>query len=254
MSKTIEVSDKIFGMDKRIFSLWLEPFALFLIMFMSIFMLIVPKINEGLARLNENKSVLKKTAQVNEKITYLQTIDQDQIQKDAQKLASGLLPEKSSYILLKVIQNTAQKLNYNIDDFSISMGDVKDEGEENMKTTSFDKIPIQVNLIGPVDNYLTLAKVLERSLPIMSISKYEMSSIANEVTTIKLAVNAYYMKEVTNFKLENISLADLTLSQAEADLLATIGEYNELDTKSIEGVGESGTFIKYDRVDPFFTP
>lgn len=254
MSKTIEVSDKIFGMDKRIFSLWLEPFALFLIMFMSIFMLIVPKINEGLTRLNENKSVLKKTSEVNEKISYLQTIDQDQIQKDAQKLASGLLPEKSSYILLKVIQNTAQKLNYNIDDFSISMGDVKEETGENIITTSFDKIPIKVNLIGPAENYLALARALERSLPIMSINEYGMSSKSGGVTTIKLAVNAYYMKEVTNFKLENISLADLTLSQAESDLLATISEYGELDVKSIEGVGESGTFVKYDRVDPFFTP
>lgn len=254
MSKTIEVSDKIFGMDKRIFSLWLEPFALFLVMFMSIFMLIIPKINEGLTRLNENKSVLKKVADVNEKITYLQTIDQDQIQKDAQKLASGLLPEKSSYLLLKVIQNTAQKLNYNIDDFSISMGDVKEETGENIKVTSFDKIPIQVNLIGPAENYLDLAKVLERSLPIMSINQFEMSSIKSGVTTIKLEVNAYYMKEITNFKIENISLADLTLSQAESDLLATISEYRELDVNSIESVGESGTFVKYDRVDPFFTP
>ena len=253
MSK-IEVSDKIFGMDRRIIYLWLEPLALFLMIFMSTFMIIVPKINEGLAKLNENKSVLKKTADVNEKINYLQTIDQEGIKKDAQKLASGLLPEKSSYLLLKVIQNTAQKLNYNIDDFSISMGDVKEETAENIKATSFDKILIQVNLIGPGENYLALAKALERSLPIMSINKYEMSSKSGEVTTIKLEVYAYYMKEVTNFKLENISLSDLTLSQAEADLLSTISEYTELDVKSIEGVGGSGAFVKYERVDPFFTP
>ena len=230
MSKTIEVSDKIFGIDKRIFSLWLEPFALFLVFFMSIFLVIVPKINEGMARLNENKSVLQKTAQVNEKINYLQTIDQETIKKNA------------------------QKLNYNIDDFSISMGDIKEEAAENIKEASFDKIPIEVNLIGPAENYLALAKALERSLPIMSINKYEMSSKTDGITTIKLAVYAYYMKEVTDFKLENISLADLTLSQAESDLLSTISEYSELDVKSIGGVGESGTFVKYERVDPFFTP
>lgn len=250
----VEVSDKLFGMDRRIFTLWLEPFALALLVFVTIFLIIVPKINEGIAKIKENKSVLTKTTEVNQKISYLQTVDQEEIQKNAQKLASGLLPEKSAYLLLKVIQNTAQKLNYNIDDFSISMGDVKEETGENNQASSFDKIPIQVNLIGPAENYLALAKALERSLPIMSINKYEMSSSSGEVTTIKLSVNAYYMKEVTNFKLENISLTDLTLSQAEADLLSTIGEYAELDVKSIEGVGESGTFVKYDRVDPFFTP
>ena len=88
----------------------------------------------------------------------------------------------------------------------------------------------------------------------MSINKYDMLSNTIGITTIKLAVNAYYMKEVTNFKLENITLSDLTLSQAESDLLSTISEYSELDVKSIEGVGESGTFVKYDRIDPFFTP
>lgn len=254
MSKMIETSDKIFGLDKRIFSLWLEPFALFLVMFVSIFLIIIPKINEGIAKLNENKLVIKKITEVNEKINYLQTMNQEEIQKNAQKLASGLLPEKSSYLLLKVIQTTAQKLNYNIDDFSISMGDVKDETAENIKTTSFDKIPIEVNLIGPPENYIALAKALERSLPIISINKYEMSSTTGGMATVSLKVDAYYMKEVTNFKLENISLSDLTLSQAEADLLSTISEYNELDLKSIESVGESGTFIKYDRTDPFFTP
>ena len=253
MSK-IEISDKIFGMDRRIFALWLEPLALALTVFMSTFLIIIPRINNGMDRLKENKSVLEKTTQVNEKISYLQTMDQEEIQKNAQKLAAGLLPEKSSYLLLKVIQNTASKLNYNIDDFSISMGDVKIETEGKTEASSFDKIPIQVNLVGPAENYLSLARALERSLPIMSINKYEMSSTTSEVTTIKLAINAYYMKEVTNVKLENISLADLTLSQAEADLLSTISEYNELDVNSINGVGESGTFVKYERVDPFFTP
>jgi len=250
----IDVSDKIFGMDRRIFSLWLEPFVLVLLIFVTTFLIIIPKINEGIAKLNENKSVLQKTTQVNEKIRYLQTTDQEGIKKNAQKLASGLLPEKSSYLLLKVIQNTAQKLNYNIDDFSISMGNVKEEDKTNNPSSSFDKIPIQVNLVGPAENYLALAKALERSLPIMSISKYEMSSTSGGVTTIKLSVYAYYMKEITNFKLENISLSDLTLSQAESDLLSTISEYTELDVKSIEGVGESGTFVKYNRVDPFSTP
>lgn len=253
MSK-VELSDKIFGMDRQIFALWLEPFALALMIFLSIFLIIVPKINEGIVRIKENKSVLTKTTEVNQKISYLQTVDQEEIQKNAQKLAAGLLPEKSAYLLLKVIQNTAQKLNYNIDDFSISMGDVKEEVAENKSSASFDKIPIQVNLIGPAENYLSLAKVLERSLPIMSINKYEMLSTGGGVTTIKLSVYAYYMKEVTNFKLENISLADLTLNQAEADLLSTISEYTELEVKSVEGVGESGTFVKYERVDPFFTP
>ena len=252
MRKT-EVSDKIFGMDKKIFFLWLEPFGLGLIILLSIFGVIVPKVNEVLNRLTERKLVSKKIVEVNQKINYLQTIDQEEIKNDAKKLASGLLPEKSSYLLLKVIQNAALPLNYNIDDFSISMGKVKDETDEIKNNSGFDKIPVDINLIGPGENYLKLANIIERSLPIMSINKFEVSSAKGDVSTIKLGVSAYYMKEITDLKLENLTLSDLTLSQDESDLLSTISEYSEMTVEST-GIGSSGDFIKYEREDPFFTP
>lgn len=243
--------EKIFGMDRRIFILWLEPLGLLMGLLLSVFLVIIPKVNEVLARVTEIKNVSKKTTEVNQKISYLQTMNQEEIRSNATKLASGLLPEKSAYLLLKVIKNAATTVNYNIEDFSISMGDVKAEDNEDKKNTSYDKIPIEINLIGPSENYLKLAKTIERSLPIMSINKFEMTSSRSGASTIKLSVSAYYLRDISDLKLEALTLADLTLSQAEANLLETIGEYSELE---VERIDDSGTFIKYQRDDPFFTP
>jgi hypothetical protein len=84
----------------------------------------------------------------------------------------------------------------------------------------------------------------------MSIDRFEMKS-KGDVATIKLSVLAYYLKDVTNLKLENLTLKDLTPSEAEVSLLSTLGEYKNM---AIGGEDKSsGEFIKYERNDPFFT-
>jgi len=247
MIKIHNLPDKIFGMNSRIFLLWLQPLALAIVIFMSVGLVIVPKINEIAEKVNEIKSVSNKTIEVKQKITYLQTMDQEEIKNNALKLASGLLPERNSYLLVKVIKDTATKANYNIDDFSISMEDLKDE-ETKKTNTNYDAIPVNITLIGPAGDYIALVKAIERSLPIMSINKFEMRS-QNEVASIKLNVSAYYLRDITDLKLESLTLADLTPSQEEANLLLTISEYQ---TMTVENNDVDGEFVKYERQDPFF--
>lgn len=247
MIKIRNLPDKIFGMDSRIFLLWLQPLVLAIVIFMSLGLVIVPKINEISAKVAEIKSVSNKTTEVKQKITYLQTVDQEEIKNNAIKLAAGLLPERNSYLLVKVIKDTAMKADYSIDDFSISIEDLKDE-ETKKNITEYDIIPVRITLVGPTANYISLVKAIERSLPIMSISKFDMKS-QGEVASIKLTVSAYYLRNITSLKLESLSLADLTPSQDEADLLSTISQYDTMSVGSSEAVGD---FVKYERQDPFF--
>jgi hypothetical protein len=170
---------------------------------------------------------------------------------NADKLSLGLLPEKSSYLLVRVVRNAAAEANYTIDDFSISMGDIKGVAPVKKDNTNYDKIPVEVTLVGPSGNYLSLVKSIERSLPIMSIDKLEMNSTLGDVSTVKLEVSAYYLRELTSVKLENLSLADLTPSQDEINLLSKISEYK---TMFLESNSETKTFRIYDRSDPFSTP
>lgn len=249
MIKINNLPDKIFGIDTRIIILWLQPLVLVLVILFSVLLVIVPKINQTSEKMTEVKRVAQKLTEVNEKRTYLQTVNQEETRINAIKLAAGLLPEKNSYLLVRIIRDIAAGSNFNIDDFSVSLGDIKnDEAEKD--NSDYDRIPVTVTLIGPADNYLSLVKGIERSLPIMSIEKFEMRS-SSGVAIIKLNVLAYYLKDISNLKLENLTLGDLTPSQDEATLLSTIGEFQTMTVESNSDIERE--FVNYGRQDPFST-
>lgn len=252
MTKGLNLPDKIFGVDSRIILIWLQPIGLVFILILSLITVIIPKINEVSGKMKEIKVTMGKVVEINQKRTYLQSVDQEEITNNANKLALALLPERNSYLLVRIIQDAVAQTGYNVDDFSISMGNVKNDDAKKSDNLSYDKIPVTVSLVGPVENYIALVRTIERSLPIMSIDSYEMRS-QNGVATIKLSVQAYYLRDISNLKLENLSLADLTPSSDESSLLTKISEYQNMSIGNGNNETE-GTFVKYERQDPFFTP
>ena len=251
MIKGLNLPDKIFGVDSRILLLWLQPLALLLVIIFSLLGVILPKIYEISEKIKEIKTVSQKTVEVNQKRTYLQTVDQGETLDNAKKLAEALLPERNSYLLVRIIRDAAAQNSYNVDDFSISMGDVKNE-EVKKDNNNYDKIPVSITLIGPSDNYIALVKTIERVLPIMSIDNFEMRSQAG-VATIKLNVLAYYLRDISSLKIENLTLGDLTPSQDEAILISTISEYQTMSVEGTINNSGEGDFIRYERQDPFST-
>lgn len=252
MTKGLNLPDKVFGIDSRIVLIWLQPIGLVFILILSLVTVIVPKINEVSGKIKEIKVTMGKIKEINQKRTYLQSVDQDEITSNANKFASALLPERNSYLLVRIIRDAASQSGYNVDDFSISMGNVKNNDVKKSDNSNYDRIPVTVSLVGPVENYIALVRTIERSLPIMSIDSYEMRS-QNGVATIKLSVQAYYLRDISNLKLENLNLSDLTPSSDESSLLTKISEYQNMSIGGASNEGE-GNYVKYERQDPFFTP
>lgn len=249
--------DKIFGFSTQLVLLWAKPISLGLLLIFSIILVIVPKIGEINGKFQEISSVTAKRKDVMQKINYLSSIDQEEIKSNADLLASGVLAEKSAYLLVNVVRNAASEVGYSVDDFNISLGEVKkqEKNEKNSsKTLGYDTIPVKMTVSGPQEKYLDLAKTIERSLPVISINNFEMNSGSSGGVTIKLNVSAYYLQESLGINPENLSLADLTPSQAEADLLSAIREYRPMTGQSSQQKEAEGSFIKYERSDPFFTP
>lgn len=242
--------EKLFGVNTDVLIIWAKPIGIIVLLLLSMIGIVWPKITEIQDKFSKVNSVRQKTSEVNQKRAYIQTVDQEELNNNATLLAAGLLPEKNAYLLIRVIKNVASDLGYGIDDFSVSLGDVKQDTSKNSGSKNYDKIPVTLTLIGPTDNYLALVKNLENSLPIMSIDDFEMQT-ASEVSSIKLLISAYFLREITNLKLENLSLSDLTPNQKELDLLSQIKNY-QLRTVSQSGTGS--TFTKYLRTDPFSTP
>ena len=247
--------DKLFGKDSRLILLWLEPLAVGLVVIMSFLGLILPKFQLVMEKNDQIKEIKIKTKEVNDKIAYLMTMNEEVIKEQSDKLSQGLLPQRSAYLLLGVSRQVADQLGFYIDDFVISMmGDVTDlEGEAKSVKSRFDKLPINITMIGPKDKYLSLVKSLERTLPIISINSVDMTSVAGDSGSAKVQLNmsAYYLPEMNKPNIDKLNIADLTPNKKELELMSQIEEYQSLDVEKIE---QGKTFTKYERSDPFFTP
>lgn len=250
MIKGINLPDKLFGRDTRLIVLWLEPMALGLVIFLSMALVIIPKINEVPQKMAQIKQTKAKITDVEQKTKYLQSIDQEDIKNNSFKLSMGLLPEKSNYLLVGVVRGAAADLGYAIDDFSLSMISSKTQSPKK-GSTNFDKLPVSVTLVGPTEKYIELVKAIERSLPIMSIEKIDMRASEGGISTVKLNVMAYYLPELSVTNPENLSLADLTPTQEEQALLSLIEEYKVM---TVQTTNKEATYTKYERQDPFFIP
>jgi len=251
MIKGINLPDKILGTDSRLVMLWLEPIALGIVILFSMILVIIPKINEIPQKLASIKTIKTKTTDVNQKSKYLQTMNHEDIKNNALKLSMGLLPEKSSYLLVGVIRRLAADVNYEIDDFSLSM--VSNKNLSIKKSgLNFEKLPVTVTLMGPSENYINLVKAIERSLPIISIDSIDMRTSLGGTAIVKLTVTAYYLPEIGSVNFENLSLTDLTPNEEELKLLSKIDSYKIM---AVEAITTSDTkYVKYERSDPFFIP
>lgn len=147
-SNFFKMPEKVFGISSSLIKLFFPPLAVFLFFLTSLGWLILPKI-ESLKYLNDSGEKIKMQIElINEKRDYLLSIDQAQLQQNADYLSSAVLPEKNSYLLLGVVRDITEKYDYRITSFSLSISDLK-EGSESLKVADKNiatKMPIILKL------------------------------------------------------------------------------------------------------------
>jgi hypothetical protein len=251
MSKLkVNLPDKIFGMDTNLLVVWVAPILVVTALLFTFFGVIFPKISEIEKIVGQVKNVKKSTTEVMNKRMYFLSVDQDELNSNASLLSSGVMPQKNSYLLVKIIKKVAESSGFQVSDFSVSMGDVKKQ-EVKQAIVDYEKVPVELTLSGPGEKYLELIKGLERSLPILSIDSFDLK-INGQVALIKVRVSAYFQPMTNKINIESLRLADMTLKVEETALLSKIKEYRAQGVESLEGVG--GQYKSYERSDPFFTP
>jgi hypothetical protein len=247
----IKVSNgKIFGMEPEMLQIFLVPTVVFFVILMVTLGIVFPKVTEiGEMRTNAIK-VTEETRKLAEKRDYLRSVDQQELQDNADFLASALLREKNAYYLVNVIRNIATKFGFQVDSFSVSLGKLTKEDEEKVtEKTMTSAIPVELVVVGPKDKYLELVGAIEKSLPILEIQNFDMKA-EGETAKIDLGVASFYVSAKNEIKATSLTLTDLTMSKEESDLLATIRSFETVGT--VTGI-ESGAkeFVKYDRPNPF---
>ena len=264
----MDMPDSIFGMDVGLIKVFAIPVLVGVGLLVTVGAVIVPKVGEIQDYNSKTAKLVKTRKDVEARKNYLLNINQDEILKNSEYLNMALLKNKDAYVLVTVIRSVVEKFGYSVDSFSISPGTVG--GEEvpasgASKTTSKTKktkvageqndlarIPVTLTLLGPKDKFMDLITEMESSLPILSIGKMDIKN-EGQLSTIKMSISSYFSTEKTDVKIASVSIADLTLSQKENELIESISKYSK-----IEGVNASDTglirkkdFTKYDRPNPF---
>lgn len=249
-----KLPDKVFGINTSLLELFIVPFLILIGFIVSLNLIIVPKFNE-LASLNKSISSINEQIDLtNQKINYLSSVDQQQIQNDADYLDSAVLQEKNSYFLVGIIRNVADKYGFSMTTFSISSLDIKSDEASTLKVANADvatKMPLSLTLSGPDDKRVELISALEKTLPILFVDSLDISS-AGGISTLEMTISSYYIAEKKDLVSGNLSLSDLIPTQEESDLLQTISSFDKVESGlSIFGSGSSGAFVKYERENPF---
>lgn len=250
MKVDTKIPETIFGIETRMINLFLPPLGLLVIILMSVGLLLMPKIEEINKNNALNKKLKSEVADLTAKYNYLATVDQEELMSNSDFINKSILPERNAYLLVGTIRKIADKYGYYLDSFSVSPGELETE-EDKVETIKGNvmKIPLTLNLMGPKENYMSLVVGIEKSLPILSLDEFEMSGRQGYVE-IKVKLSASYIPRKQAIKIENLSLADMTLTQNEMEVLKTLRGFE--DNLATDGmIQKDGEFVKYEFRNPF---
>lgn len=247
---SLNLPDKIFGIEKSFLILFLPPLVL-IILFLIVFNLIfLPKISQiGEIKASTEKVKLN-TSKIREQSNYLMSIDEEELKRNAEYLDNAVLRDKKSYILVEIIRGVANKFNYQLESFSLSPGELKeDDSNSNLSDSEIVRMPIKLSMIGPGENDLDLVLALEKALPILFIDKFEIKSVG-ELSILTLSISSYYISDKMEMETDNLTLSDLILSKDEAELIKRISTFDKIEVTQLE-IEDDSEFKIYERPNPF---
>ncbi len=247
----LNLPDKIFGIEKSFLVLFLAPLGLFLLFLLSLRLILISKINDIYAVNKQIKTIEFDTNKIKQQNSYLMSIDQEELKKNAEYLDNAVLKDKRSYLLVEIIRGVANKFDYQIQSFSLTPGEIKNN--ESIKIVNSKdaavRMPIDLSILGPKERSLDLVLALEKTLPILFIDKFEKKDI-KDLCQLNLTVSSYYLGSKMNIETSNLNLNDLILSKQELELINKISSFTKIENNSMD-VGTSIMFQKYQRDNPF---
>ncbi|MFA7300934.1 MAG: hypothetical protein WC069_01305 [Candidatus Shapirobacteria bacterium] len=242
--------DKLYGQDVGVLLVWAGPVSVIIVMMLIFLGVILPKITEVGELYSKINKVDNEIKLLNEKRTYLLSLDQADLQSKSTLVENGVLSEKNSYLLVKIISKVVSDFGYSVGDFSVRLGDVKEVDKKSIKF-DYQKVPVEVIINGPKSNFLAMVSGIEKSLPVISIDNFNMTG-ANDVAEIKMNVSAYYLPDWTQTKLESLSVADLTPSKDETLILNRIGSFKYYGDSNAKIGDIDQKYVPLNRNDPFY--
>jgi len=250
-----KMPEKIFGISSSLIKLFLLPLGIVLLFLASLGWVIIPRMDSINSLKNSITKIRSEIKNTEGKRVYLSSVDQNELISNENYLASAVLQEKNSYLLVGVIRNIADSYGFRVKSFLINPINLKGD-VESLKVSDKNvatKLPVDVVLEGSESNVVDLLISIENVLPIMFIDKINIVTRQN-VSELTMTVFSYYMPDNQNLASGNLSITDLVPTKDENDLLSKISQFNKDDnlTKSLSEQSAQGkSYIEYERKTPF---
>ena len=246
-----EIPDKMFGLDSALLVAFIPLLGLLLCLIFVLNLIFLPKISDLNELMSKIAAVEKETKDINAKRTYLLSVDQEELKKNATYVENALLPEKNSYLLIGVIRQIADKYGFSVESFQVKLGEILKKSAPTSVVDAVAKVPVSFRLYGPRKQYLDLVNGLEKSLPILSIENFEMATVDTDNVGMNITVSASYVGNIGKININKLSLTDLTLKQDESELITKLSQDFALVTSNTSTGSTEKQFVDYGRTDPF---
>jgi len=255
------------------YSYFLFPAVVIVVGILVFVSLLLPRIKEISVIRGKIKKNDGLAGEIDKKVRLIQSIDREVLDRQSSIAEMALPSKKNIYNLVVVMSNVASAHGFELESLKIGMGEVDSEsietGETETESVSEDgdgevtktvrrsvpkkeddleMLPIKVELIGSKDDYLDFLLAMEEAIPLLSISKLDLSS-KKEAVSMELTVTVYFSPAKAGLDLDSISLSDLMMTEEEllaAERLETFENYVS-DSDILPG----GKKPKVIRDDPF---
>ncbi len=220
------------GINKRDLKALALPFASLVICLFFLVFLVIPKWKIISKMAKESKTVKEKRDEFVSKVQILSTIEEGEL-KNYYALASLAVPEnKDVSLALFAFSEPARKNGFFLNELSFNLGQIEAINEDDSKqqeTSSLDpeKIAANMSLVGSADRTDVLLADLEKGLPLMQVDKFEYTQVREGMANIDLSISFFYSSEKAAYRLEDLKIAELSLSDSEQDLLKNLAGFDK---------------------------
>jgi hypothetical protein len=226
--------DLDFGLTKTDLKMLSFPLISMIVCFFLLFFLLVPKWKSIGKIAKQSESVKAKRDEFVAKVQTLSTVEESQL-KNYYSLASLAVPERKDVSLaLFTFSEPARKNGFFLNALSFDLGEIESNQDEEKTITktkpvgllSTERITANMSLVGSSQNAGSLFSDLEEGLPLMQIDKLDYVSIRGDIIDIDLVVSFFYSPEKASYKLDNLKISELSLSNDELELLNNLASFD----------------------------
>jgi len=212
------------------------PGGVILLALFSLFVFLPKQIKLLRKEFKSVQTTKKEVKDLRNKYLLLSSLDQEELKEQAKTAVLALPEQKSVPQILKGLRESVGEAEFLIRELKFAPGEIQKQTESTTATTDTKKttkrrveeLPLEAELVGPVDKISQLLTSLETRLPLFEVTNLDLSisQRAGHQGVIDLEVITFYSPPMTAYQESSeIPLDDLVLTEAEQGLLTSLSEY-----------------------------